>query len=82
MPVATSISDATPALPIDQLQATLFILMTQYSFDKSPLIAAAIVDHLHKLLQHPCINLLPAQYAALAKLLNKWRIHRIDKPAA
>lgn len=77
---------AGPAEPgetpeVDQLQAALFYLMTQYSFTNCPVVAAAVVDHLHMLLRHPHIDLMPMQRSALSALLNKWRIHRFDSHA-
>jgi len=62
--------------PLDKLQAGLFYLMTQYTFNHSPTVAAEIVDQVNALLRHPHIELLPAQRAMLAAILNKWRIHR------
>jgi len=63
---------------IDQLQAGLFHLMTQYTFSHSAVVAAEIVDHVQRLLDHPHIELLPAQRGVLAGLLNKWQLHRVD----
>ena len=74
----TTIEDTPPVTHIDQLQAALFYLMTHHSFNQCPKVAAAIVDHLHMLLRHPHIELMPKQQAVLAKLLNKWRLHRLQ----
>ena len=61
---------------IDQLQAGLFYLMTQYSFSHSPEVAAKVVEQLKTLLHHPHIDLMPVQHTILSTLLNQWRVHR------
>lgn len=58
---------------LDTLQAALFYLTTQYSFHPCPIVAAAIVEHLTLLCNHPHIELIPAQNRVFAKLLNIWR---------
>ena len=61
---------------IDQLQAALFYLMTQYSFSRCPTVAEEIVDQLNLILQHPHMELMPKQRSVLSGLLNHWRMHR------
>ena len=58
---------------IDQLQAGLFSLITQYVIRPCPHVAEKIVDHILFLYNHPYIDLLPAQRQVYAKLINHWR---------
>ena len=69
-------TDQTSVMGLDQLQAALFYLMTQYSFSQCPKVAAEIVDHLNTMLRHPHMDLLPRQHGVLSSLLNHWRMHR------
>ena len=62
-------------VPVDQLQAVIFYLMTQHSFSHSPSVAREIADHVQLLLHHPNIELMPKQYAVLSSVLNHWRLH-------
>lgn len=57
-------------VPVDQLQAVIFYLMTQHSFSHCPAVAREIADHMQLLLQHPSIELLPKQLAVLSSLIN------------
>lgn len=58
---------------IDQLQAGLFSLMTQYTVQPCPRVAEKIVDHILFLFNHPYIDLLPAQRQVYARLIKHWR---------
>ena len=75
MPPRSSLAEAD-IIPVDDLQANLFRLMTGFSFSRNPAVAAEIVVQLERLLRHPSIELLPAQRAILCRALNKWRAHQ------
>jgi len=63
--------DVDPGL--DVLQATLCYLMDRYTYRPSEHLAAAVVEHLERLVHHPEIVLLPVQQRLYARLLNRWR---------
>ena len=58
---------------LDLLQASLFFLMNRYLHSPSDHTAAAVVEHLEQLNQHPEIALCPAQRQVYARLINDWR---------
>lgn len=58
---------------LDQLQAGLFYLTTQYTLRPCPHIAERIVWQLEQLCHHPHIELLPNQKYLYSRSLNLWR---------
>ena len=58
---------------LDQLQAHLFRLMTQYSLHPCRHIASNVVNALDNLCHHPHIELLPEQRSIYCQSLNLWR---------
>ena len=73
----TATTQAPNPSQIDEIQAAIFYLMTQFSFSHCPSVAEQIVADVTHLLEHPNIELLPRQYAVLASLLNQWRLHSV-----
>jgi len=57
---------------LDQLQANLLMLMSQYTLRPCPHVVSAIVDHIGRLYNHPMIDLVPAQKDAVARLSRLW----------
>lgn len=68
---ATAKKEETHSL--DQLQAGLFYLTTQYTVRQCPHLAERIVWQLEQLCHHPHIELLPNQKYLYSRSLNLWR---------
>jgi len=57
----------------DELMASLFVLVTHYSLNKSNSILSTIVDRLDILCKHSEIELYPNQLIVLSKMRQLWR---------
>ncbi len=57
----------------DDLMASLVVLITHHSLDKSTETLATIVERFAQLSNHPHIDLFPNQRMVIAKLQNLWK---------
>ncbi len=73
-----TLKDRRDSESYDQLQARLFLLISQYSVTPNSTIAGQVVDYLTRLCRHPHISLFPDQGESYARMINFWRARYLE----
>lgn len=63
----------------DNLQAGLFLLISQYTVKPCPHIAGQVVERLTMLCNHPQMAMFPNQSESYARMINFWRAQILEK---